>query len=246
MHKSGSSEGGRGERENCITLDKPIFLCRKTNNHLLWKVWFQKQYFVIVLLFIINLNLEETMLEHSKKRSLERKIMRLYQLSLAHPLLTIQFYGLYQAEFTLWQSNFKDRTCNQHSAGGGPSSARPGRAAVQSHQPSLAGKQETRVQKTRPPVPALCLRGVTLKLVAFHSTAGCCCEADRLANKKRLWKPYSGPSVKWQSRTLGRKPQENYFCSLWPWDLRTWRFSGRTEALVFSVQKEDDPETREL
>lgn len=55
-------------------------------------------------MFIINLNLEETTLEHRKHRSLERTLIRLCQLSLAHPLLTPQLYGLYQAEFTLWQS----------------------------------------------------------------------------------------------------------------------------------------------
>lgn len=52
-------------------------------------------------MFIINLNLEENMLEHRKQCSLEQKLIRLYQLSLTYPLLTILLYGLYQAEFTL-------------------------------------------------------------------------------------------------------------------------------------------------
>ena len=35
-------------------------------------------------------------------------------------------------------------------------------------------------------------------MVAFNSTAGHSCEADRLAKGKIIWKPYSGPSVKGQ------------------------------------------------
>lgn len=55
-------------------------------------------------MFIIHLNLEETTLEHRKHHSLEWTLIRLWQLSLAHPLLTPQLYGLYQAQFTLQQS----------------------------------------------------------------------------------------------------------------------------------------------
>lgn len=155
------------ERENCITPDKPIFLHRKTNNHLLWKVWFQKQRFVIVLMFIINLNLEENMLEHRKQCSLEQKLIRLYQLSLTYPLLTILLYGLYQAEFTLWQPCFKDSSRNQHSADGYNAGFR---TALHSRQPRLKGKLKTPVPKTDPLMATFCICGES-RWNLWHSTA---------------------------------------------------------------------------
>lgn len=164
---------------------------KNPNNRLLWKVWFQKQHFVIVLILIIKFKLE-----HRKQRSLERKLIRLYQLSLACPLPTIQLHGLYQAEFTLWQSRFKDSTSNRHSADGYKAIIC---TVLHSHRPSLEGTLKTPGSEnwsTHSHLPRLW--GVMLKLVAFNSTAGHSCKADRLANGKIIWKPYSGPSVKGQ------------------------------------------------